>query len=698
MSDPGQPAAPNIVIGGDATIYGAVAGINTGTINTIIQVAQDVTSLYQLRAPLSDFVGRTREIEALLAALRAHADGSAALAAIYGADGLGKTELALRVAHALRDDYPDAQLFVNLRGPRLGASRGAADGLRDVIHAFDPSSPLPDDTDALAALYRAHLSGKRALVLLDDASDVATVRPFLPPAGCALLVTSHVRLSLGGQMMALDLATLPREESRALLLRLAPHHAGDPALDGLLVSCGDLPLAVRVVGATLGNGDNAALAPADYQERLADMSRRLKALKNEDVDVYAILGVGDDVLQAAVPALAARWRMLGVCTEPFEAATAASIWAEQDQDALEGALGQLTRRSLLNYDMATGRYRIHTLLHDLARTRCAASDAATAHLRHAMHYLGLLRESYRLYQAGHEHLLKGLALFGASRPHIIAAQAWAAATPAPEAARLCVDYGCAATSLLYLRLRPQERIEWFDAALAAARSIGSAREELNVLVYLGDTYIYLGDPGRADQYYGQSLIIARELDDRQGESLALGGLGLAAFARGDERRAVSYYEQWLAITRELGDRRREGQALVNLGGVHQSLGDVRSAIKCYAQSLVILRELGDRRSEGIVMNNLGDVYVSLGDARRANESYEQSLAIMRELGDLYLEAAVCWSIGELLAGQGEYARAGELMRFLVDYEEEIDHADAEQHAAILDQVQIRALAGKRGEP
>jgi tetratricopeptide (TPR) repeat protein len=689
MTKPADPADASIAIGGNATVSGAVVGINTGTINTIVQVAQVVTSPRQLRAPLPDFVGRAAEIEQLLAALRRPAS-HAALTLIHGMGGIGKTELALRAAHDLRGDYPDAQLFLSLGGPQPGAARSAVDGLRDVIRAFDPSSPLPDDVESLAGRYCGLLNGKRALVLLDDAPDAATVRPFLPPAGCALLVTSRVRLALGGERSTIGLATFARDESRALLLRLAPRLTTDPALGALLERCGDLPLAVRVVGATLAG--NPALAPKRYLARLADEARRLKALRDDDIDVYTVLAVGDDLLQADDPALAARWRMLSACPAPFEAATAASIWGEADPDALDDALGALIRRSLLNYDPATGRYRIHALLRDLAHARCPAEDSYAAHLRHACHYLELLREAERLYQAGHSSVKQGLTLFGGVQPHLIAAQIWAAETTTLEARRLCLDYALAAEDILFIRLRPQERLAWFNAALAAARVLDDRRGEWRALGKLGGTYLYLDDAQRTDAYYMESLTVARNISDRYGESRALAGLGLAKSALGDEREALLYYKQWLTIAAELGDRYGEGRALLNMGGAHFQLGDARSALKCYAQSLVILRDLGENRTEGVVLNNLGDVYITLGDTRRAADSYSQSLAIMEEIGDQYFEAIVRWSMGELLAGQGEYNRAAQLMQALVDYERSASLPEAEQSATILAQVQERVKA------
>ncbi len=187
-----------VEVSGQAQVYGPVVGVNTGSITTIVQVAQAVTSLHQLPAPIDDFVGRERELAHLQEVLRPRPN-QVAQAAICGMGGLGKTELALRAAHELRESYPDIQLFLSLRSSADRVARTASDALRDAIHAFNPQLASPDDLEALAAQYRALLSGKHALVLLDDVPDDANVRPLLPPAGCALLVTSRMWLTLGNQ-------------------------------------------------------------------------------------------------------------------------------------------------------------------------------------------------------------------------------------------------------------------------------------------------------------------------------------------------------------------------------------------------------------------------------------------------------------------------------------------------------------------
>lgn len=108
--------------------------------------------------------------------------------------GVGKSALALHVAHGLRERFRDGQLYVNLQGATPGMTpltpaQALTALLRDL--GADPRS-IPEHPDAAAALLRSLLAPTRTLMVLDDAASAAQVRPLLPAgAGCAVIVTSR---------------------------------------------------------------------------------------------------------------------------------------------------------------------------------------------------------------------------------------------------------------------------------------------------------------------------------------------------------------------------------------------------------------------------------------------------------------------------------------------------------------------------
>lgn len=631
LSQTGQ--GPNV--GPSATQY--VGGQHTHYHAPAATTAAPASPLHQLPAPPGDFVGREVEIRDILARIES---GGAVIAGMYGMGGIGKTALAYVLAHKLRDRCPDAQFYLDLKAT-ADVAKGErpltpADALAHVIRGFHPEAKLPEDEASLAALYRSVLDGKRVLLVMDNALDAAQVEPLVPPAGCQLLVTSRQHFTLPA-LYARDIDRLPRPKSLELLTEIAPRLAGAKEADEIAELCGDLPLALRAAAGALV--ERANLSPADLARRLRDEQKRLKHLG----PVEGALAASGALLDAD---LRGRWYALAVFPRDFDALAAAAVW-KIDTDAAQDALGELLRRSLIEFDPTAQRYRLHDLIRVYAASRLTADDERNARHRHAVHYCDVLAACDEKYLAGGAHILAGLSLFDLERPNIDTGFAWSRDYAADDklGAELCNRYPGAGNYCLNLRQHPREWIAWLDAALTAARFLKDRRAESNHIGNLGHAYADLSDVRKAIEYYEQQLIIAREIGDRHGEGSALLGLGCANNWFGDAQRAISHLQHSLNISRELGDRRAEGDALCNLGNAYENFGDVRQAIDYYVQDLTIARETGDRRGEGQVLGNLGLAYTHLGDNHRAIQYFEQNLGIARQIGDQRSECATLTNLG-----------------------------------------------------
>jgi tetratricopeptide (TPR) repeat protein len=635
--------------------------------------ADPTTSLHQLRAPVGDFVGREREIDTLISALRR--ESRASITGISGMGGIGKTELALLVAEQLRDEYPDAQFFINLQGTDTNP-RSPHDVMATCIRAFlGPEVKLPEEPEQLLHLYRSQLSDKHVLLLLDNAADSAQVRPLLPPTGCAVLVTSRQSVALPG-MTPLTLHPLTEEEARQLLLEIAAR--AEPAAEQICKLCGYLPLALRAAGSLLAI--TADLDPVDYAAQLQDERSRLERIGTEGVEIDVAASFNLSYARLSIEA-ARVFCLLSVFPATFDSVAEEVLCADPEHVQLS----DLVRRSLVLYDEGTKRYRLHDLARLFADAKLSAEERAAGQKRFATHYKDVLAAAHKLYLEGGESLLRGLALFDFEWGNIQAGHAWV--TEQADAAhadmtQLGMAYPNAGVYVLYLRQHSREWIRWLGIAMTAARRLQDREGEGITLGNLGLAYADLGETRRAIQFHEQALLILRELGDRQGEGIVLGNLGLAYADLGETRRAIQFHEQALLIDREIGDRRGEAAVLGNLGLAYKNLGETRRAIQFYEQALLIDREIGDRRGEGTDLGNLGSAYYLLGETRHAIQFYEQALLIDREIGDRRGEGTDLWNMSLAFDQLGERAQA-------------IQHA--EQALTIYEQIEAPGAAKVRAQ-
>jgi tetratricopeptide (TPR) repeat protein len=622
----------------------------------IIQQREKPPVPSQIPAKPNDFIGRNEELNDLLGSF----DHGGTITGLRGLGGVGKTALALVLADRLKGRFPDGQIFINL----LGTSKdplNPANAMAHVIRSFlGADARLPEDPGELAGLYRSVLSGKRTLILLDNAASRVQVEPLLPPVGSALLITSRNKFALPG-LKEKDLDVLPLDDAKKLLLEVAARiggHAGE-----LAELCGCLPLALRNAAYALAEMKN--LNVADYVERLKDARKRLDL-------VEASFSMSYELLTLELQRL---WCLLSVFPADFDRAGAAAVW-EMEPGPAEEALGELVKWSLV-YFLApasgeVGRYRLHDLARVFADSRLGADAHEPALQRHAKHYQELLWKANELFLRGGDTLSNGLIQFDTDWANIQTGQEWAKinAFKSLEIAQICSNFA-ETGPLLCLRLHPLMNIEWLEAALVASRKTENQNAEGNHLGNLGTAYFLMSETCKAINYYEQALKTAREIGDRWGEEAYLGNLGSAYFDLEGPRKSVGYYDQALKISRDIGDRQGEGTLLGNLGNVHYHLHEPRKAIEYYEQALKIAREIGDRWGEGTRLGNQGLAYYLLDETRKAIECYEQALKISREIGDRRGEGNHRGNLGNAYANLGEPNKAIEYCEHALQISREI---------------------------
>ncbi len=589
-------------------------------------------AVHQLRSVDADFTGR----QADLATIRNHIHASnVAITGLQGMGGIGKTQLALAIAHEIKPQYPDAQILIDMQGYTRGkAPLTASDAMADVINSFERDFKRPESDNQLAAEYISVLNGKRCLLLIDNIRDESQLAGLMPPAGCKLITTTRNTGTFSG-LDAVRVDVMTEADAVALLEKITDRVK--PLAKEIAAACGYLPLALNVTAHALRTRKN--ITAKDYLRRLNDEERRVKAFDK----VHQAIAVSDDLIED--DELRQRWYALAVFPGDFMSFAPAHVWKLDNDDAVY-VLSDLMTLSLIEYDEQTGRYKLHDLVRDYVNTKLTPDTRNTAALRHAEQYKNVCLATDRLYKEGGDNILVALNLFDTERHNIDAGFNWSATNTetSDPAAQLCNAYPDAGAYCLALRQHPREWITWLEHALTAAR----------------------------------------RLKDRWMEGAHLGNLGLAYFDLGETKRAIEYHEQALAISREIGDRRGEGNALGNLGLAYYELGETKRAIEYHKKDLAIRHEIGDRRGEGNALGNLGLAYADLGETKRAIECYEQIFAIFREIGDRLGEANASWNLGDEYRKPGEYfdlSNAIAFMQVSVDFYAELGHPTAEARTA-----------------
>jgi tetratricopeptide (TPR) repeat protein len=587
------------------------------------------------------------------------------ISGIAGMGGIGKTALALHVSHAMVGEghFPDAQLYIDLKGTEPNPLSPAA-ALKTLLAALEgPDPERPDDEESLSKLWRAALADRQAIVILDNARSAAQVQPLLPESpSCAVIVTSRQRFRLPDAGL-LDLNRLKSKDARALLQGLVDG-LDDAAADKIARLCGGLPLALRIAGNYLALNED--LPAEEYLAELSNERERLRYLRDPndpDLDVAATLSLS--VAELPVGALWA-WSLLSLLPAPFDEAAAAALWGEGvaegawvplDDETTQEWLEALHNRSLIIFDPDTARYHLHDLLRLAASQELGDSpDIRGARVRLLCHYAGVVK-----------------AIDEGQRYSELDAD-WPAVQLALEEARADVDTfsGLVLTLDNYWSARGMagERAEWNEQAAKACRKARRRDREGVHLGNLGNAYADRGDARRAIEYYSRALGLSRRNGQQRVEGILLGNMGQAYGAMGEARRAIQYHQQALEIARSVGDRRGEATELDNLGQAYADLGEPQRAVEHHTQALGITKELGDQRMEGVLLSNLGLAYAALGDAQKAVECQKQALAIHRPIGDLRGEATALDNLGRAYADLGQPERA-------IDYYEqalEIDQA------------------------
>ena len=672
----------------------------------------------RLPASIADFTGREEQLAEIRRVLsdddRASRIGMR-IVAISGKGGVGKSTLAIRVAHELREVYPDGHLYADLEASS-GASR-----VKDILDRFlralgVDGATISEDVEEKADMYRSRLANLRVLVVLDGATSEEDVFPLLPAGpGCAVIVTSRMPLSglPGAHLIAID--PLDKALSLEMLAKIIGKERTAAERDAaveLVDFCGHLPLAMRIAGARLASRPHWRLDV--LVARLRNTARRLDELTYHGLELRSSIGLTYRVLRDDAKKLFRLFSL--VPNSDFPGWTAAALLDCDPFDA-EEVLENLVEAQLLDTVAFPGelpRYRFHDLIRVYAQERMQEEEPE--HDRHAaaVRLIGALlakaEDAHSKEYGGAYTILHGtgprwrveggtggdiddpMDWLESERRSIVAAVRLAAEIGEDE---LCWDLALTAVTLFEVKGHYDDWRETAKVALEATTRAGNQRGQAAMQYSLGsmamsqrqlaaaeerfaaalDLFRAAGDVhGRAlvlrnaamvDRLRGRStamlakyheaLRLMREVDDPVGESGILRSLAKLRIDEGDTHNARELLEKALECIRRANYLRGEAQVVIRFAELHLGENQVNEAHRALNRVLLIVRNIGDRIGEAHALYGVGVVRLRTGRLDNAKATLQHALSLARRVGERLIEAQSLYALGEIALARGNSA-------------------------------------------
>ena len=629
--------------------------------------------------PAADrLVGRESDLSWVLDRLQA--GSAAAISAIEGLGGIGKTALAAQAVKELRRQqrFSDGVAVVQCQG-----MDDPLEVLRRALARFEPYRRTPEIADGSTAIDAARriLNGRDTLVVLDNVEPSLVAEQVIIPlrtAGASVLVTARHQLPPAAVSPNASRILQLLSSDEALELFAVSFAKGGPAY----LSPSERTAAMRIVEAlgrhTLAVKLAGAYAAADSRD-LGVLATELEE-PQQAIDLLPEGEMPHAVAKAFVRSIEALPRdaqrffsaLAAFPTGEFGRSAALSFGEGMGFAASETYLHLLIVRAVvdasLDASMPEGSDRERLRLHPLLRSLAAAHFQTWPQERRLSSWLSVSDYYCRYVRNALD------AALAKDENNIIGSLDWASASGHKEAE---ATLGAGMWQYWRARSRTQDRLRYLKRCLEAADAIALSTGERSDGIRAAQLTLAYGefesDSGNR-QGAGHLLIAGlrrtRELFDRPGEGVALTMLGELARARGHIEEAQGYFREALTIRREVGDRRGAAMTLSFLGEIAELRGNVDTARKDFQEALTIRREVGDRPGEAVELSYLGELAMLQGDLPQAEHYFDQSLPIRRELGDRRGEGVDLNFLGQVarMRGHLEDAKAYFAQSLAIDIE------------------------------
>lgn len=665
---------------------------------------------------IADFTGRSEEIDLLTRELGGTGTPAVLpLAVVHGMPGVGKTQLAIRVANLLRERYPDA-LYLDLATHNRQQPMDPGAALTGLLTQLGlPSANLPAGQDERASLWRESMSRRKAIIILDDARDSAQVRPLLPGTpGCSVLVTSRHRLTDLEGARSLSLEVPPPSQASELFARVAGRAriTNHEAVRRVVDLCGCHPIAVRLAAARLRHRESWDI------EDLADHLAAVPSILDEIGTPAGITAAFAVCYAELEPDQRHLFRRLALHPGPDLSIGVAAALVGTDESVVRHSLDALLDGHLVE-ESGRDRVRMHDLLkafgRDMAEREDSLPEREVAVERMLDRYLADAARAERLTRPYHPLLElppprtpsaggnpaptrlrtadEGQAWLDLERANLLAAGAvaatrsghhavyfphvlahsfltwsvWEAGTDLCSAAlNAAADSDNSAVtaqllveiaSLLWNQGAHDEAAARAEEALAIGREQNLYEIQAQALVVLSRAHLIATRRAESMECLDRALGMFRAAGNAAGEAATLNMRGIAHSHAGSFQEAAETFRKVLDISARIGDGLGQVKALNNLGEIRHILGRPAEALDYYERSLRLVRNTGGRSQLSNLYTNFGNAFHALGNTEEALVHYRRALDAYRETADPRGEADVLICIGTTYLETGRHLEA-----------------------------------------
>lgn len=630
----------------------------------------------QLPHTIADFIGRDDQLAEIRRILSDHEESTnfaVPIIAISGRGGVGKSTLALRIAHELSTDFPDGHIYIDLRGPDCDESP------QGLLARFLPAlgvrgSLMPEQLAERVKLYRSRLAGKRLLLVLDDATSEQQVTPLLPGcATCAVLVTSRSRLGGLSGAHFVEVDTFDNDTSAEFLAKIiGPERlsAEPKATAAVIRYCGGLPLALRIVGARLVSKPHWRIS--NLATRLKNEVRRLDELSGQGLAIRPTIGLTYRGLPNRTQRL---FRLFAMIKAPDFPGWLAAALLDTDINEAEDLLEQLVDAQMLDAVVKTGRttrYRFHDLIRVYAQeclTEFESTEDRQATLERVLSFwLALLERAHRTEYGGDYTVLHGRAprrylphwehedpigdpmnWLETERAGLVSAIRQAASANLDE---LCWDLALTTVNLFEVRGYVDDWRETAELSHAVATRAGNRTGMAAMLYSLGSLHVFQKQLDDAVRLFAQALEIFEAEGNVHGQALVLRDAANVDRLKGNFETMLTRCEDSLAKMRAVDDLIGQASILSSLAKYHIDEDNFEQAEKLLAEARQLCRTANFRRGEAHVASRLAELYRRTGQLARAKQVIKDVLPTVRAAGDRVGEAHILYGLGMIRRDEG----------------------------------------------